>query len=1193
LSAPDDGAGPSVGLANGGGPTNGVEQSIALSSDEVNELKELEDGTCGDLSVNDIVLFRALVNARVAADQSIHPKSRVYRLRRMMSSIVSDDAESKEEYERLLAYLEQAETERDSHLTADEASFVAVSIDVRLESGCITFFSPLRITEDLNQHRRIQQRFLDFSTTRLSLGYSLLGNYQSYQVRVSLDDFVGSEIRSNRKEYVIISRLGSDKQHEILEDGPSPATPQTSNLHSDPAISYSHRDMRHEILDVKSGLATPRRSNQDSADQKQLAHVDLQGKPLGSSECDFRISGALEASAITLLPDGEWFHKIKKFASSMPSKKISLSSFWEEIGMAQINLISSRRAGLLAKTETAIFKAKNVDIDLHMQCPVIVISNGRDSKLTVDLGQAHFATKRLAGVATGKLLASTMKRLSDTPNLRTGQMDDYDAAQADMSVTGSTDSSIIKMTPNFSSTYTSSPRRAPDSFFLGGSAMSILENRGSNRSVNGNAPFAGAEPSADDYSSQIHQGLYSSFYDEFQLDLGSACVSFFDAEHTKQSLVMDKLDVQVTIAKSVIPSDHTFCRLRTQCMIQDVSFRLSESSITCLVELAQCWMDAVKAEESSTSMLTPPSSARLSKIAIRSSLAGSYEPEDRSVHEASSEASSVLDENEFIDALENADNNENAGAWSDDNWIADAESVTESDIRSISQKKPRRRRTRSVSDVSSISDKSWGRRKQANDEYLSAENLARLEELGSEDDDGDDLGSDAESFHSALSLGGYEALAEAMQEDIRRAEDEITELKKSLAAEAMKADGSPFLIPEARRRLQVRRNLRIELDRTNAELFALRATHEDLVTQLDSAEALHYDERLDAGLTDFNGQADGPALQEAEEHELAARAKALLRARRQRSCSFAGTEAFKHKLTAGLNRELLSASFVVSKARLVFNGLDLSKSDSGESQIGIPASFELCMTHCVLAVLRRANEWRVYGGVDCVVGCMNEDFATEGSLPNRHLLLGGARPSFLDNAFFKSRPLGGYNATLASPDDKVLRLTLDLREKHAPSLSLPSSTRSTRLKVRVGDIEIAPHEQSIASIIKFVQKIKGALDVPETTNTPRASEKPPKTVIQRICYTLNGGQTSALSDGLVNQGNVKYADISCRLSSVRVNLCAGDTTFGSLVLTDVGSRFLQGLTSTVYTHRSQLDVRCKHVQLLELNDVSREALSSQ
>jgi hypothetical protein len=879
----------------------------------------------------------------------------------------------------------------------------------------------------------------------------------------------------------------------------------------------------------------------------------------------------------------------------MPSKKVSLSSFWEEIGMAQINLLSSRRAGLLAKAETAIFKAKNVDVDFHIHCPVIHVSDGRDAALTIDLGHAHFATKRLAGVATGKLLASTMKRYSGTPNSRMEQIDNSDPARADRSVTESTDSSSIKWTPKLNSSCpgaNSSPRRALDSFFLGGSAVSVLGNRASTRSKNGNAPYAAIDPDVDGYWSQVHQGLYSSFYDEFQLDLGSTCVSYSETNGMRQSSLMGKLDVQISIAKSVIPSDHTLCRLRTQCMIQDVTVHLSESSITCLIGLAQHWIKAVSSEEISTPIFASSlSSLRASKIVIQSSLPASHEHEYHTIHEAFSDSSSLLDENEFLDALESQGNSDNAGAWFDDNWIADAESVAESDIRSISQKKGRRRRPRSVSDVSSISDKSWGRRKQAHDEYLSAENLARLEELGSEDDDGIDLASDAESFHSALSLGGYEALAEAMEEDIRRTEDEITELKKHLAAEKRRAEGAPFRIPEARRRLQVRRNLRIELDRTNAELCALRATHEDLVTQLDSARALHYDERLDAVLIDDGDPSEGTALKEAEEHGdgLAARAKALLRARRLRSSSIASGEAFKHKLTTGLNRELLSASFVVSKASLVFDG----PSDNWQNQVRTSANFNFCMNHCALAVLRRANEWRVYAGVDSFVASIREEIETEGLLSNHHLMSGGTRPPFLDNAFLTPRPLQGYNATIAAPDDKVLRLTLDRRVKQTSGPSLPSSTRSTRLKIHVGDIEIAPREQSIASLMNLVRKIDGALDIPETGNFFRASEKPSTPVVQQICRALNGGRASVRpnEEGRIQEVNAEYADISCRLSSVRVNLSDGDITIGSLVLTDVGARFLQGLTSTVYTHRSQLDIRCNNLQLIELNDVSWNDLS--
>ena len=184
-------------------------------------------------------------------------------------------------------------------------------------------------------------------------------------------------------------------------------------------------------------------------------------------------------------------------------------------------------------------------------------------------------------------------------------------------------------------------------------------------------------------------------------------------------------------------------------------------------------MEAVASNGPATSFYRPSVSVREGRMNVRLGLPALRDIEDQDLTEAFSDASSMLNEAEFIDALEGDDTDDATGAWFDDNWIADAESVVDSDVRSASQRK-RSRRKGSMSDVSSISDRSLGtRRRPTNNQYLSAENLAKLEELVAEEEDMDGAGSDADSFQSALSIGGQVALAAEIKEHIRRAEDEV------------------------------------------------------------------------------------------------------------------------------------------------------------------------------------------------------------------------------------------------------------------------------------------------------------------------------------------------------------------------------------------------------------------------------------
>ena len=1139
-----EGASPLTDTMNGNG------EFSELSEAEMDELTEMEDGIRGDLSVFDIVLFRALINARVAADKNTSMPAPKSRLRRLMSSFISDDIESEEEYERLMAYLEQAKTTQESLVSAERASLMAVSIHVNLDRGCISLFSPLPSTEDLDQHRRIQQRFLDLSIIRLQLGYSLFGNYESTRVLVSLEDFVGSEIRSNRSVYTIVSRS------------------------------------RPGAREVESGSGTPQSSNVNPA-KNDLVSLEMQGSPLDNSDCDIRLHASLEALEVTLLPQGEWFRKIKKLISSKPSTR-SLSSFWEDMGMVHINSLTSRRAGLLAKANTVIFAHKNVDLDVFIKLPLLRVSDGGEASLTVDLGHAHFATERLAGVATGKLLVSAMKKSSGESRLQFQQ--NGDAGNVDqpscMSVPGSsvcdsTDFSSAKLTPVTTSSNNdpSSPRRdLGDRFFLGGSAMSVIgENRMSTRSFYGNVPSA-ANPSGEDYPSQMHRGLHSSFYDEFRLEITSTCAFVTEKDDSRRSSLVDNMDVQVSIAKSVIPSDHTLCRVRTQCAIKDISIRLSESSISCIVGLARSWIKAVNTEEPSTSFYMPSVSVRERKMAVRLGLPAFRDVEEVDLREAFSDASSMLDEAEFIDALEGDDNDDATGDWLDDNWIADAESVVDNDIRSVS-KRSRSRRKMSMSDVSSISDKSLGtRRRLTNNQYLSAENLARLEELVAEDEG--DSGSDADSFQSALSLGGQRALANEVEEHIRRAEDEVTQLKSKLATEAKCVDGSPFLIPEARRRSQVRKSLRMEMDRARAELRALRATHEDLLAQLESADMLRYDEQLESDV-------DGAHIsKDLSGNELNARAKALVRARKQRSSSNADDE-FKHQLMSGLNRELLRASVVVSRGRIVIDGLNASSLQSEERQGISPSSFEFCISQCVVGILLRAHESRVSASIDGVVASMTEGIDVNGLLQSQHLLLGGSRPLIFDSS------RDGYDAPLTAAEDRVLVLTLDRQEKPTSGRLLSCKARATKLRVHVGEVEIVPREEHASSLLKVIRSINGSLAAQNAMNKTRPSDETSGTYLQRLCQTMNGAAYAfrqANDEKTSKEAKVEYADISCRVSSFRVTLGACDNTIGSFVLTDVGARFLRGVTQAAYSSRSQLDVRCNNVQLFDLYHVSMSSM---
>lgn len=704
----------------------------------------------------------------------------------------------------------------------------------------------------------------------------------------------------------------------------------------------------------------------------------------------------------------------------------------------------------------------------------------------------------------------------------------------------------------------------------------------STRSFYGNAPFADGQGS-DDFPTRVNRGLQSSFYDEFRLEISNTSVNISGGEASKQSSLVDSFDVEVSISKSVIPSDHTLCRLRMQCVIHDITLRLSESSISYIADLARSWANAMNTEVADTSYYMPSVSRRDGRVSARLGLPLFRDTDDHDLRDTFSDASSMLDEAEFIDAMEGDDAGDDAGDWFDDNWIADAESVVDSDIRSVSSKRKRNRRSMSVSEVSSISEGSLGTRQmQTQNKYLSAENLARLEELVAEEEDDGDSGSVADSFQSALSLGGQAALAAEVEEHIRRAKDEVNELKRSLASEAKCSDGSPFLIPEARRRSQVRKGLRVDLDRANAELRALRATHEDLLAQLEDSEALHYDEQLDAEevvAVDEGHEANG-----APGSGVNARAMALVRARKQRSMSNAD-EAFKHQLTSGLNRELVRASVVVTKVTVVLEEVG-SRPPESETKLASPlSSFEFYICQCAVGVLLRANESKLSANIDGIVASMIDGVSAEGVKQSQHLLLGGSSPLILDS----SRE--GYNVPITAAEDRFLVFTLERQEKPILGGPLHRTAQATKLRIRVGEVDFVPREESVLLLSSFLKNAKSKLSVSNTRKIVAPPDnKESSTYLHRLCCKLNGDDACDRIDNESEANKVEYTDISFHLSSLRVTLASGDNTVGSFLLTDAGVRFLRGVTGAVYTNRSQLDVRLNNIQLFDLYHVSKSTL---
>jgi hypothetical protein len=183
---------------------------------------------------------------------------------------------------------------------------------------------------------------------------------------------------------------------------------------------------------------------------------------------------------------------------------------------------------------------------------------------------------------------------------------------------------------------------------------------------------------------------------------------------------------------------------------------------------------------------------------------------------------------------------------------------------------------------------------------------------------------------------------------------------------------------------------------------------------------------------------------------------------------------------------------------------------------------------------------------------------------------------------------------MAPPEDRVLILTIDRQEKPVSGRSLPCAAQSTKVRIHAGEIEIVPREESLSSLSKFVRNVSFSLAVPKVVDSTTSNDKESVSPLQKICRMMNGAIASDPPSNAkgCKERKVGYSDLSFRLSSLRVALGAGDNTIGSFLFTEVGGRFLRGATHAVYTHRSQLDLRCKNVQLFDLHRVSTSPAAS-
>ena len=1073
--APDEGA----------GPTTDSAALRVLSQQELEELTEIEDGIRGDLSIRDIVLYRAVVNARLAGilGDDVSPTKRSG-FRRWMSSAVTDDVESEREYDRLLAYLDSAS--ESTEVSADDNCCVAVSFRAQLERGCISLYSPLESTADQKrQYRRLHKRFMDISIKNFFTEVEIMGNFESYQLTISLDDFSTSELRSSLKEFVVLSRL-SPSDTESMDD-------------------------------VDAG-------------NNPLIYIQMTSDPPDQPEYDIGFHARLNAVEVIVTPESEWIYRIRDL---VPSKgETSSSTFWQNVSLSQLGSLGSDRLGWLGRSARALSEHKNLDLDVRINCPVIRFGGNQDCTLMVDLGKAHLVTESLAGVAIGKLNyaykdVKHSEKSSTAQSQQTARTKSYKATSTTERSDGSADDTNSQLlSPSLESrtvtTFPSSPKKiGMDQFFLG-SAASVVGSEA--RGFSGRSTASGFNTARRTDTRSMH----SSFYDKFQVRLSETKIYLLDRVEDREENILSDLDIAISLESSVIPSDHSLCRFKARASVNDLVVSVTQSSVLEIGNIAHAWKRSISSAGQTASPTVFVSRGVDQSFSLRHELMTEIESQVEQHQEALTDASSVVDEDEFLDVFEN----DGEASWSDEKWAVDAESVFNGDEQSYKSGQ-KRRKARSVSDVSSISDGSFKRTpRRASGVYLNAENLARLEEGGGEEDDESDLDSDDDSFHSAISFGGRIELASTLLGDIATAENEVAALQGKLSelSQGNVVAGNTYHPNIAKRRRRERQSVKVTLDRAQAELRAMKASHHDL----EQTVAIVADENVD-GLV--NGSQNSCVEESDQEQEdiAALRAQSILRYRRRRNSAVESIEEGSPSLINVSNQEFFQGTL---NARSLCVKLESDSPAEGLS------SFNFQLSQLALVVSHRARDSKVFVGAD-FLSLSRVDSGT-----NQELLRGGG-PS---KATIFSR--------VVSPQvDQFLRVAFDFRHGRLGV--------SSKCRIILGGIEISPEASLLPAMTSMAQAIKQPS--PQAQNIvlkPNIWSK----VVDSLTSSKRTGSHAPL-----------FHDLYVRCSSLRICLRGTNTPLlGAIVLTDTGVRTTLEVSST--TARLQLDTMCGNIQVYSCGD---------
>eukprot|EP00977_Amphora_coffeiformis_P007537 scaffold1650_cov163-Amphora_coffeaeformis.AAC.3 len=1024
--------------------------AVSLSEAEETELHAIEDGNAGDLAVEDILLYRAIVHMRLGettprSKRSTRKQSSILMttswLQKTLLGMVKDDSAATDEFQRAIDLWEEAKQNIGPPLE-ESASWVAISVGFTVEKGIISAYTPLRSTMDQTAAKRLQMLFLSFVFEKSRLQGRLLGDFESLRLDTVLQDFYAEEERSDRSRHTVIAR-------ELTA---------TNNILPD--VMHSQFLKLHFLKNSK-------RTTDDF-------HIG--------------INAEVQKLVIALQPGCEWIQSGRSLVRPLP-RFTKIKEFWGDVGMNFINTMKSQGREIFAKAETAVADHKSIDVDIWIDCPIVQMHGEEESHLLeIDFGQTRIRTERLAGVAKSKLLGT----LKDEAKLLSA-LDESG---------GRGDNGIEFHQAN------------------SGGVNESMRSAQLNDLIDGIQVFRDDMTALDDLAQTsggiMSGGIESFFYDTYVIDMKTGMVRVQNEHDTSD--ILQQIDIRATIQKSIIPRDATLFRYKMLYSVGEIQLVVSDDDVFLLRDMLDSWRSVIDA-----SYKDGRGSLDLSVHYGSVGLFLQQPTLDDAAIQAlppTTEHHSDFDEDEFFDTMEHeAAFSEMESAITGDNFMAESDSVLDSDSHSLARSvrsRSRRKRQSSISDVSSISDGSVAKRRGgANDPYLNAENLARLEETADEDmadDFYDDTGEiDDESFQSAVSASQVLALIQSLEEDIGDTKSSLSRVQEKLSE--FRAPESAALHGDQAQRLRLKNALQLEVERIRAELMAMTATRDDLKARVGALSS--------SAVSVSRGT-----------NRSVERASILLQTRKKR-----GSVGVEHSLAGFWSRSILQLSGTIESAtvRFIFGpGVDRNKR----------SCFWTRLANASLVFIVSTNDNKIFLSNESLSSGVNES----GIEKSQHVFVGG--------------PIDDYNTDLLSSrfphlipppsvDEKLFRVAITIF-KAKPGAD---QSRLFRVRVAIGDFQLTPRPYYVKAVRSFTSQLKGKRES-RLLNDSRLDEGRTKT----------------------SQPNQFYYDSLVTLSSCKI--VDGDGAAVATVVGDVTLRISGATTPQVYKDRSQIDLKWGGLQLL-------------